>query len=358
MNILIIAQGQYGYNAGCYHYTKHLTSLGHKVVFLCNDYHLDKVEVPNVKVVYVDEPSSIKWRLRFSKLIKPILKENKIDVVLYEYYKCCFLNAHLFGKIPAIIDVRSGDVAKGRLKRLFFNCFIKFESFFFSRTITLSESLAKKLKFKPGSYDIITLGSDVFEDTPKDYEDVNLLYVGTLKQREIHKTIHGLVHFMEKRPQAKCHYDIIGFGTPEDELMIRDSIREHNLDGIVEFHGRINYEFLKPYFKRANVGVAFVPMTPYYDCQPSTKIYEYVLSGMYCIATNTYENKLAIDSRNGILCDDSAESFAEALTGYYDSDRSKLNSVAIRESMQKYLWTNVVSKQLIPAFERVCKSSK
>ena len=355
MNILIIAQGQYGYNAGCYHYTKHLTSSGHNVVFLCNDYHLEKVEVPNVEVVYVDEPNSIKWRFKFSKLIKPILREYKIDVVLYEYYKCCFLNAHLFGKTPAIMDVRSGDVAKNELKRAFFNWLIKFESFFFSHTITLSESLAKKLKFKDGSYDIVTLGADIFEDAPKQYDDINLLYVGTLKQRDIHKTIQGLVKFMKERPQAKCHYDIIGFGTPEEESYIGDLIKKHNLGGIVEFHGRINYEFLKPYFKRANVGVAFVPMTPYYDCQPSTKIYEYVLSGLYCIATNTYENKLAVDFRNGILCDDNADSFAKALIEYHDSDRSKLNSDEIRNSMKKYMWSNVVSGQLIPTFENVCK---
>lgn len=354
MNILIIGQGQYGYKAGCYHYTKHLTSLGHKVVFLCNDYHLKKVEVPNVKVIYVDEPNSIKWRLRFSKLIKPILKEYKIDVVLFEYYKGCFLNAHLFGKTPALLDVRTGDVAKNKIKRTFFNWLIKFESFFFTRTITLSESLAKKLKFKEGSYDIVTLGSDIFDDSPKQYEDINLLYVGTLKQRDIHKTVQGLAKFMKERPQAKCHYDIIGFGTPEEESHIGDLIKEHNLEGIVEFHGRINYEFLKPYFERANVGVGFVPMTPYYDCQPSTKIYEYVLSGLYCIATNTYENKLTVDSRNGVLCDDSADSFASALIRYYDSDRTKLNSEEIRESMSRYLWANVISEQLLPAFERAC----
>lgn len=358
MNILIIAQGQFGYNAGCYHYTKHLVGLGYKIIFLCNDYHLEKVEVPNVKVVYVDEPSAIKWRFKFSTLIKPILAEYKIDVVLYEYYKCCFLNAHLFRRIPVLIDIRTGDIAKNKIRRAFFNWLIKFESLFFSHTITLSESLAKKLKFKDGSYDIVTLGSDIFEDAPKQYEDMNLLYVGTLKQRDIHKTIQGLVKFMKGRPQAKCHYDIIGFGTSEEESHIKNLIKEHNLEGIVEFHGRINYEFLKPYFKRANVGVAFVPMTPYYDCQPSTKIYEYVLSGLYCIATNTYENKLAVDSRNGLLCDDNADSFAKALTEYYDSDRSKLNSDEIRDSMRKYLWTNVVSGQLVPAFERMCKSAK
>ena len=32
MNILMINQGQFGYNAGYYHYCKHLSAQGHRIV--------------------------------------------------------------------------------------------------------------------------------------------------------------------------------------------------------------------------------------------------------------------------------------------------------------------------------------
>ena len=104
---------------------------------------------------------------------------------------------------------------------------------------------------------------------------------------------------------------------------------------------------------QANLGVAYVPMTPYYECQPSTKIYEYVLSGMYCIATNTYENRILIEPVNGLICDDNAESFCEALEQYHKMDRSGFNSAEIRKSMEKYEWSNIVNNQLFAIMQKL-----
>jgi len=50
---------------------------------------------------------------------------------------------------------------------------------------------------------------------------------------------------------------------------------------------------------------------PYYDCQPATKTFEYILSGMVCIATSTYENKKLINNINGVLCNDIQKALQE-----------------------------------------------
>ena len=187
----------------------------------------------------------------------------------------------------------------------------------------------------------------------KEYDDLRLFYVGTLKQRDINKTIEGLILFNKKYPEVKFYYDIVGFGMPQEEELVKSLIKDNNLDDKIEFHGRINYEELVPFFEKANLGVAYVPMTPYYDCQPSTKIYEYVLSGMYCIATNTYENRILIEPINGIICDDNAESFCEALERYYKMDKTSFDSAEIRKSMAKYEWSNVVNGQLFAIMQKL-----
>lgn len=353
MNILMINQGQFGYNAGYYHYCKHLSAQGHHIVYLCNDYHLKKMELERVTPIYIDEPNSVKWRLKFCKKLEQIMKEHSFDVILCSYFKCCSMLTKYFGNTPSIMDIRSGDVNKNLVKRSFFNWLIKKEAQKFSRTMTLSESLAEKLKLKEGSFDIVPLGADVICTSQKEYDDLRLFYVGTLKQRDIDKTIEGLILFNKKYPQVDFHYDIVGFGMPQEEEHIKSLIKDNNLEGKVVFHGRINYEELVPFFEKANLGVAFVPMTPYYDCQPSTKIYEYVLSGMYCIATNTYENRILIEPVNGIICDDNATSFSEALERYYKMDKSSFDSGVIRDSMAKYEWSNVVNKQLFAIMQKL-----
>lgn len=353
MNILMINQDQFGYKAGYYHYCKHLTAQGHSIVYLCNDHHLPKMSLDGVEVIYVDEPSSVKWRMVFLSRIKSLKKTRNIDVVLCSYFRGCSILKLVASGLPVVVDVRSGDLAKNSVKRNFYNEIIRIETALFDRIMTLSTSLARLLRFKHGSYDVVPLGSDKISEKLHRYQTINMLYVGTLQQRDIHKTIEGLARFCEKYPNADVRYDIIGFGLPEEESLIKSTIKDSGLSGKVVFHGRINYENLTPYFDNANIGVAFVPMTPYYDCQPSTKIYEYVLSGIYCVATNTYENRILIEPVNGILHDDNADAFCDALTEYYLKDKSKFSSAEIRQSMAKYEWVNVVNNMLLPVLKKV-----
>ena len=74
---------------------------------------------------------------------------------------------------------------------------------------------------------------------------------------------------------------------------------------------------------------------------------------MYCIATNTYENRILIEPVNGLICDDNAESFCEALEQYHKMDRSGFNSAEIRKSMEKYEWSNIVNNQLFAIMQKL-----
>lgn len=352
MNILMVNQDQFGYKAGYYHYCKHLVKQGHQITYLCNDHNLPKMNHDGVDVIYVNEPSSVKWRKIFLSKIIELKKSKKIDVMLCSYFRGCSILKMVSRGLPIIIDVRSGDVDKNDSKRKLYNRIIKIEASLFNRIMILSESLAKLLKLKEGSYDVVPLGADEISDMPRQYDAIKMLYVGTLQQRDIHKTVEGLAVFCEKYPEADVEYNIIGFGLPEEEALIKQMIESKDLSNKVFFHGRVNYENLKPFFDKANLGIAFVPMTPYYDCQPSTKIYEYVLSGMYCIATNTYENRILIEPVNGLICDDNEESFSNALEHYYKMDRRAFDSKEIKQSMSQYLWKNVINDKLMRLFNK------
>lgn len=347
MNILMINQDQFGYKAGYYHYCKHLTAQGHKVVVVCRDQKLNRLELPGVEVFYVYEQDSIKWRFKCADQIRQLVGLGCYDVALCSYFRGCFLLRKSFGHVPVIIDIRSGDLSKNKITRWIFNRFIVLESSMFSRRMILAQSLAEMLGLKKNSYDVVPLGADIISRVEKDYSRMNLLYVGTLFQRNIQETIYGISMFRKEYPEVDIRYDIVGFGTAEEEALLENSILECGLSDSVVFHGRVNYEALSPFYDRANIGIAYVPMTPYYDCQPATKIYEYVLSGMYCIATRTYENRILVTEQNGILCEDNSVSFYNALKEYYMKDKESISTAGIRESMMHHKWSRVVNDILI-----------
>ncbi len=349
----MINPNQFGYKAGYYHYCLHLKDMGCKITYLCRFQDLPLIELPGVDVVYVYGKSSTVWRREAMRRLEEIIERGFVQIILCSYFKGCSVFVKHFGNVPAIMDIRSGDVTPNRIKRGLYNWLIKKEASKFSRTMILSQLLADKLKLEKGSYDIVPLGADVISSSAKKYDDFRLLYVGTLQQRNIHMTIEGVSLFKKKHPDCKIKYDIIGFGTDEDENLIAETIKDANLTDYVTFHGRINYKYLQPYFDDANIGVAFVPQTPYYDCQPSTKIYEYVLSGLFCLATNTYENKLSITSENGILHDDDALSFCNALEEFYKKNKAEITTERIKNTMTEYLWSNIVGAKLLPLLRKV-----
>ena len=90
-----------------------------------------------------------------------------------------------------------------------------------------------------------------------------------------------------------------------------------------------------------------MPITDYYQRQPVTKIFEYGLSGMFTIATDTYENRKLINNLNGLICEDNAQSFSEALDSIWDK-RNPHNSNKIRQSLLDYKWEKLISTKLDP----------
>jgi len=92
-----------------------------------------------------------------------------------------------------------------------------------------------------------------------------------------------------------------------------------------------------------NVGVSYVPITPYFDVQPPTKTFEYLLAGMPVIATRTKENEKVINEYNGVLIDDTPEDFRNGLALLYERiSANKFTSSRIIESSESYTWERIV----------------
>ena len=244
-----------------------------------------------------------------------------------------------------MLDFRTGSVAPTKWVRIVRDGLSAFESRFFYRVSVISDGLAKALHIDKKKIFILPLGADVISFKPKKFDVPRLFYIGTFGNRNLHEVFLGLslAIGMKADLRSKISFDVVGFGYKDEEYRLKSLINDLGLQDIVTFHGRLSHEKAKTFFDSANIGVSYVPLTDYYDYQPPTKTYEYVLSGMPVVGTATSENIKIINSVNGVLCEDSPSSFASALLKCIDNF-PMYESEAIRATLAYATWKNIASK--------------
>jgi glycosyltransferase involved in cell wall biosynthesis len=347
-NILILMTNQFGYHTDTYMYSKYLDKARFDVSYLCFDMHLPRFQLNNVKVYYVNiKTNRVFMYVSFFKMLVFLVRKNKFDLVFHVYTNFAIIVRLITLGHFMILDIRTGDLNHNRMIRLLKNFMITVSSWFYSHVTIISDSLAEKLHINRNKRFILPLGGEEQSFPEKIFDSLRILYVGTLDKRNIHETVNGLSIFINRQSVTKIHYDIIGTGKENEVSLLLKSIEEAGLSHIITYHGRKNFEELQLFFEKCNIGIVYVPINKYYDSQPSTKFFEYVLSGMPVIATNTYENRIVINKNSGVLCNDNPESFSNALI-FLVNNLKAFHSDDIRHAYQNYTWKKIIERILSP----------
>lgn len=326
-----------------YKLVSHLTKYC-RITYICFDSGLPKLQVSVVNVKYVSSRGGVVERaVRFFKTSFYHLKKTH-DVVFLDYFHGCSL-LNFFSKSDIILDFRTGSVYANGLKRWTDDIMRIMEAKIFSRITVISRGLRKKLCISPDKAYILPLGADVMSKEPKNFDVPRLFYIGTLNNREMYKTISGVSLFLKSNPSFKSSltYDIVGTGYKGEEDKLQEMIKESKLENNIVVHGRKSHHEIQPLLDHCNIGVSFIPITSYFDHQPPTKTFEYVLAGMVCMATSTSENKRYINANNGILHSDTPEAFAGALEKVV-SNFNHYNSKSIQDTLNNHTWKNIASQ--------------
>lgn len=350
--IIILNQQQFGYNNATYYYCKYLKD-DFAIVYICWDHGLPKIETDGVRVIYVSRKGNMAVRtLRFLRTALGQTKDNQA-IVFIKYFKGVSLSLRLLRPRHCIVlDIRTGSVHKSSFARRFHDARLRFETRFFRHVTVISQSLAEKLGIAQKAH-ILPLGADIMSSSNKTFDSLHLLYVGTLFNRNIDVTLHGFKLFYDAlKDQIPVSYTIIGDGPNNETLALMELASQYGLSDVVKVTGQIPHTELAPYFDICNVGVSYVPLTDYYDCQPVTKTFEYLLSGMPVLATNTSENRLVIQAENGVLVEDTAEDFYAGLKAVFEN-RHQFDSAKIRREAVGYTWENVVKINMQPYFNTI-----
>lgn len=339
--LLIINKIQFGYSAGFLQYTRYLKS-DFNITYLCYDHKRKPFQEEGVVVRYISRVgNSGKRNLRFILSIFKLLRLSKYHCVFISYFPGCSIIPLLYNKNQFIhLNIRTGSVSENRGERRRYNKFLRFESSFFKSISTISKGLRSYLKISSDAL-IFPLGADPINIISSVKHKVSMIYVGTFTDRNIEVTIEGISLFIKKNPGANISYIIIGDGWKNEQEVIKEKIKIYNLEKYVSLKGYVPQNELKPYFESCNIGVAYIPITSYYDCQPSTKIYEYLMAGMPVLATGTFENKQIINKNNGIVVDDTPKGFAEGISYLYNHI-TDFNMENIKSSVLSHRWSTIV----------------
>lgn len=344
-SILIINRKQFGYHIDTYYYCKYLTD-NYEVSYIGWDYNKPRIEIEGVSVKYISRKGI--GVVRYLRFLWDVMLEtnNKYDFYFLKYFQGCFILKLLNPHNKYIFDVRTGSVNRNKFIRNLFDQLLKFESHFFKNITVISGSLARKFKLDSNKIHILPLGADSLSENDKDFKTINLLYVGTLENRKLEDTIIGIEKFYnEYGEKILINYKIIGSGYKGEEKELKALVKSKGLEKIVEVLGHIKHDELKPYFLSQNIGVSYVPITEYFDCQPPTKTFEYGLAGMPIIATAIAEHKNVIHPFNGVLIEDNPDSFYNGLIEV-NKNKERFNSEKIRKSFEQYQWGTIVNKNL------------
>jgi glycosyltransferase involved in cell wall biosynthesis len=349
--LLLINRTPFGHHAGSYQFCVFLRDT-YAITYVCFDYGFPRISLDGVEVVYVYQRGSRVRRLAgFLAAIRRQLTASHPHVVFLAYFQGCSVLRLFLRGIPTILHIATGSVQVSPGARRRENLLLAAESRAFHRVTILSESFVEPLHLNPRKCTVLPLGSPVHEVPPKTLGEFRLFYVGTLRNRHINRTVEGFCTFAgEMQGILETSYDIVGDGLPGDVDRLMQACRSHPLGSLVKYHGRIPHAELGPFFARCTVGVAFVPITEYYQFQPVTKVFEYLLAGMPVVATDTLENRKVIDRTNGVLIQDTAEGFYRGLRDLYEA-RARFDPEMIRKDSARYSWEQIISRTLRPLLE-------
>lgn len=352
--LLVVMQEQYGYHTDTYKYCVYLKDAFDVTYYGWEKSGLQKIHTKGVTVRYISRKGNkVKRYFRFLREMHQEIRKNKYDLVFFVYFPGSSIIRLLNSVFTFNIDIRSGTISGSKIKNYLSNLLLRAECLTFNNITVISRSLADALKIR--RYHLLPLGGECFSDNQKLYDKLNLLYVGTLHGRNIIECVKGVHEVVQNKEDDRIldvSFTIIGDSTDHEKEEIQKYIEQNDLGSYIKLEGYVHNSLLHQYFERANIGVSYIPITDYFEHQPPTKTFEYLISGLPVIATKTKEHKSIVKEDCGLLIEDNADKFAIAIREMMHQC-SSYNSEHIRNNYAAHLWKNIVSENLLPYINRL-----
>lgn len=342
--VLVVGKDQFGYSTTLFKHCQYLKDF-FEITYLGWDYQRPIIEMAGIKVKHVGRNGNkIKrtWRL-----VRAVKKELLVSDIAFGTYFLGMSMIRMLGITKRyVVYVDTLYVEQGGLRKLVSDTILRVEIAFYKEILAISRGVAKKIGLK--NYRILPLGGECFKSKFETKDKLILIYVGTLGKRKIMESVIGFHRFLdESMNNNKYLYSIVGDSDTGERGEIESYIKKHKLERNVELLGFIPQHQLNTIYNKSNVGISFVPIIKEFDNQPPTKTYEYLVSGLPVIATATKSNKRIVTNKDGLLIDDTPQSFYEALVEM-NKTIDKYDTTEIQQRNEHHKWQHVVRENLVP----------
>lgn len=322
-----------------------------------------------VKVFHFNK-NEIHSKWQFALMVQRTIADIQPDLVHIFHFRWCFLIPLVSLFSPKfLLDVRTVHVANAAGKYTatapLKNGITWFESQFFRHAIALSPAIRKILLPSYKKIPVVPLGANLQKFNPHGKaairattrsklgftdREIVFIYAGTLNPaRKIDVSIQAFALVSKKNEAVR----LIIAGDDKDNSAtlgrLKDLSNELGLSEKILFTGFLAYDVLIEYSLAADIGLCYIPQTPFYDHQPPTKLFEYMAAGLVVIATGTSANReIVADGVNGYICNDGKKELADCMQKAALEFRSRSIELTRKayESIKNYSWDYIVSNHL------------
>ncbi len=286
-------------------------------------------------------------------------RDNEYDLVYIRDQTWAFAIKLLLGsKYVYVMQMYAPGVTPSRLKNKLHDLQVEFNVKFFRHVFMGSERVMRLFKVPSGKAHVTGVGIEAIEYRDRVFESLDLVYLGALSNRYVHESVEGFTRFYKaNRGKIPMSYKIIGGGVAEAVKLVQDSIAAAGPEVPVQYLGRLDDEALSGVFRASNVGVVYNRVTSYYTNNISTKLYEYLLSGLPVIAVKNNSLLGVVNSANGVLIEDNPLGFEQGLQTLL-ANLATYNSRAISQSGAACSVKTIVQGKMVPAFLAIISEGK
>lgn len=354
--ICIVHRTQFGYHTDIYKWCEYLHT-DYRIDLICFNEGRPKYTMNNVCVHYAYGKGSkiVRWICFISVCFIRLCGYGGVILVSH------FSNSSLLKKVmpwrKMALDIRTFSVNPNDGIRNKENHKLYKSVRLYDYVTVISDGLRQQLPKSVDKTAVLPLGAEIIETRPKRFDRLDLLYVGTFFNRHLEETIKGFSLAKKQLKNIQLTYHIVGNGNHGEDDYLKALCKDLSIEDSVVFYGRQPHDQLTQYFEMCNIGVSYVPIVPYYDYQPVTKTFEYILAGLFTIATATKSNVEVINDCNGYLIEDNAQSFADAIMKVA-KNRYSLNDNTIRNSLSAYRWEIIVNEKMKPIIKEIQRQFK
>lgn len=274
-----------------------LTKLGNAVTVIVSHQSDEALREVNQSISIIRIPVRNRWQIEtFLWRAARIAKKMKPDIVHVFWRFGARVVPCIVGRRKCLLDIRTGSIDERQWRRRFENALLRLDCSFFRFAATLDEQLTKYLQIHVDGYIPEGIPQNILNnpDTNQRQEirkehgwhndEIVGIYIGTAYLRHLDQLFEGWNSFRSKDTKIR----LVVIGDAIRQKVLSNFVRTAN--NSITLHPNISPDKLWPLLRAADFGVAYVPKTPGFAYQQSTKILEYVAAGLPVLATNTPTN--------------------------------------------------------------------